>query len=81
MQWFCFCKLKLDIAVGTNFISRDLCFYGGGDFICLAATESRRARRPNHSNLHPVRLAYQPPAGSTFLSEQISTSHQPPGER
>jgi hypothetical protein len=26
--------------------------------------------------LRPVRLAYQPPASSTFLSEQ--TSHQPP---
>jgi hypothetical protein len=45
------------------------------------------------SSLYPVRLAYQPPASSTFfseqtshqqsasstfLSEQISTSHQPP---
>jgi hypothetical protein len=26
--------------------------------------------------MHPVRLAYQPPANSTFLSEQ--TSHQQP---
>jgi hypothetical protein len=46
--------------------------------------------------LRPVRLAYQPPASSTFLSEQIrhhqptnntflseqiSTSHQPPAKR
>jgi hypothetical protein len=46
--------------------------------------------------LHPVRLAYQPPANSTFLSEQTShqqpvsstflseqtsTSHQPPAKR
>jgi hypothetical protein len=46
--------------------------------------------------LQPVRLAYQPPASSTFLSEQIShkqtasstflsqqisTSHQPPAKR
>jgi hypothetical protein len=45
---------------------------------------------------HPVRLAYQPPASSTFLSEQTShqqpanstflseqtsTSHQQPAER
>jgi hypothetical protein len=45
------------------------------------------------ANPHPVRLAYQPPASSTFLSEQTShqqsasitllseqtsTSHQPP---
>jgi hypothetical protein len=45
---------------------------------------------------HPVRLAYQPPASSiflseqtshqqpassTFLSEQINTSHQPPAKR
>jgi hypothetical protein len=48
------------------------------------------------SNLRPVRLAYQPPASSnflseqtrhqqpasiTFLSQQISTSHQPPAKR
>jgi hypothetical protein len=48
------------------------------------------------SDLRPVRLAYQPPASSTFLSEQtshqqpasstvlseqISTSHQPPAKR
>jgi hypothetical protein len=47
-------------------------------------------------NLRPVHLAYQPPASSTFLSEQIShqqpanstflseqtnTSHQPPAKR
>jgi hypothetical protein len=47
-------------------------------------------------NRRPVRLAYQPPASSTFLSErtshqqpassiflseQISTSHQPPAKR
>jgi hypothetical protein len=46
--------------------------------------------------MRPVRLAYQPPASSTFLSEQtshqqqasstflseqISTSHQPPAKR
>jgi hypothetical protein len=46
--------------------------------------------------MHPVRLAYQlpvsssflseqishqQPASSTFLSEQISTSHQPPAKR
>jgi hypothetical protein len=48
------------------------------------------------ANTRPVRLAYQPPASSTFLSEQISyqqpanstflseqtsTSHQPPAKR
>jgi hypothetical protein len=48
------------------------------------------------NDLHPVRLAYQPPASSTFLSEQIShqqpasstflseqisTNHQPPAKR
>jgi hypothetical protein len=47
-------------------------------------------------HLNPVRLAYQPPvrstflseqtshqqsASSTFLSEQISTHHQPPAKR
>jgi hypothetical protein len=46
--------------------------------------------------MRPVRLAYQPPASSTFLSEQInhqqpanntflseqiSTSHKPPAKR
>jgi hypothetical protein len=50
----------------------------------------------NAKYLRPVRLAYQPPANSTFLSEQTShhqpanstflseqtsTSHQPPAER
>jgi hypothetical protein len=54
----------------------------------------RGDRSFDHS--HPVRLAYQPPASSTFLSEQIShqqptsgtflseqtsTSHQPPVKR
>jgi hypothetical protein len=49
-----------------------------------------------HRDFDPVRLAYQPPASSTFLSEQIShqqpasstflseqisTSHQPPAKR
>jgi hypothetical protein len=48
-----------------------------------------------HNIKRPVRLAYQPPASSTFLSEQtshqqsatstflseqISTSHQPPAK-
>jgi hypothetical protein len=28
-----------------------------------------------------VHLAYQPPDSSTFLSEQTSTSHQPPAKR
>jgi hypothetical protein len=52
-------------------------------------------RRPQ-STLTTIRLAYQPPASSTFLSEQtqppatsqqyfslrtISTSHQPPAKR
>jgi hypothetical protein len=52
--------------------------------------------RAGIKDLHPVRLAYQPPASSTFLSEQIShqqpasstflseqisTSHQPPAKR
>jgi hypothetical protein len=47
-------------------------------------------------NIQPVRLAYQPPVSSTFLSqqishqqpgsstfisEQISTNHQPPAKR
>jgi hypothetical protein len=50
----------------------------------------------SNSQLQPVRLAYQPPASSTFFSEQIShqqpasstfsseqtsTSHQPPAKR
>jgi hypothetical protein len=44
---------------------------------------------PYHSQLPPgppylslpVRMAYQPPASSTFLSQQTSTSHQPPANR
>jgi hypothetical protein len=50
----------------------------------------------NFLNIRPVRLAYQPPgsstflseqtsqqqqANNTFLSEQISTGHQPPAKR
>jgi hypothetical protein len=50
---------------------------------------------PIETGLRPVHLAYQPPASSTFLSEQIShqqpanstflseqtsTSHQPPAK-
>jgi hypothetical protein len=50
----------------------------------------------NYTTTRPVRLAYQPPASSTFLSqqtshqqpasttllsEQTSTSHQPPANR
>jgi hypothetical protein len=50
----------------------------------------------NTKMMQPVRLAYQPPANSTFLSEQTShqqpasstllseqtsTSHQPPAKR
>jgi hypothetical protein len=53
-------------------------------------------RHEIRGNQRPVRLAYQPPAtstflseqinhqqsgSSTFLSEQISTSHQPPAKR
>jgi hypothetical protein len=48
-----------------------------------------RAYMPNTfllSNIHPIRLAYQPPANNTFLSEQTSqqyfslrtNQHQPP---
>jgi hypothetical protein len=61
---------------------------------CPAA--ANRQRRPDRSPFGPVRLAYQPPANSTFLleqtshqqpasstllSEQTSTSHQPPANR
>jgi hypothetical protein len=56
-------------------------------------TETKNLYSPS---LQPVRLAYQPPASSTFLSEQTShqqpasstflseqtgTSHQPPVKR
>jgi hypothetical protein len=62
----------------------------------LCARQQRRSRDHEFmmlSDFCPVRLAYQPPASSTFfseqtshqqpasstfLSEQISTSHQPP---
>jgi hypothetical protein len=56
----------------------------------------QESRRPKHQLPDSVRLAYQPPANSTFLSEQTShqqpasstflseqtsTSHQPPAKR
>jgi hypothetical protein len=64
----------------------------------LLDTKQRRqyARSPSTPAKRHVRLAYQPPANSTFLSEQtshqqlasrtflseqISTSHQPPANR
>jgi hypothetical protein len=39
----------------------------------------RLVRQQGRWQTHPVRLAYQPPANSTFLSEQIS--HQQPASR
>jgi hypothetical protein len=63
--------------------------------IILLITLARSIKKP-YSTFHPVRLAYQPPASSTFvseqtshqqpasstfLSEQTSTSHQPPAKR
>jgi hypothetical protein len=67
--------------------------------IVLASTASTHNTTTNvytPAAMHPVRLAYQlpvsssflseqishqQPASSTFLSEQISTSHQPPAKR
>jgi hypothetical protein len=61
-----------------------------------ARGQKKRARAGGRENKRPVRLAYQPPANSTFLSEQTShqqpasstllseqtsTSHQPPANR
>jgi hypothetical protein len=58
--------------------------------------EGRRRQAVEGMDAQPVRLAYQPPANSTFLSqqtshqqsasstflsEQTSTSHQPPAKR
>jgi hypothetical protein len=53
---------------------------------CVLKTVSQ-SKTFSNTNMHPVRLAYQPPASSTFsnqqpasstlLSEQTSTSHQP----
>jgi hypothetical protein len=40
-----------------------------------------KKKKVDYKNIRPVRLAYQPPTSSTFLSEQISTSHQPPAKR
>jgi hypothetical protein len=55
-----------------------------------------KKKKVDYKNIRPVRLAHQPPASSTFLSEQtshqqpanstflseqISTSHQPPAKR
>jgi hypothetical protein len=62
----------------------------------MRALASLSAMALSASCVRPVRLAYQPPANSTFLSqqishqqpasstflsEQISTSHQPPAKR
>jgi hypothetical protein len=58
--------------------------------------DSQAQRYPEDADVRPVRLAYQPPANNTFLSQQIShqqpangtflseqtsTSHQPPAKR
>jgi multisubunit Na+/H+ antiporter MnhE subunit len=67
------------------------------EFTAAATTRFLREIIAANTELsRPVRLAYQPPASSTFLSEQtshqqpanstflseqISTSHQPPAER
>jgi hypothetical protein len=66
----------------------------GGGCSCRTLVVARNGREP--ANRSPVRLAYQPPASSTFLSqqtshqqpanstllsEQTSTSHQPPATR
>jgi hypothetical protein len=63
---------------------------------CLMHTLFIAYRRVSLTNIRRVRLAYQPPANSTFLSkqtshqqpgsstfllEQTSTSHQPPAKR
>jgi hypothetical protein len=60
------------------------------------AANKRNVNTPTDELKDPIRLAYQPPASSaflseqishqqpassTFLSEQISTSHQPPAKR
>jgi hypothetical protein len=50
----------------------------GGNILnqCLEVDDRRPQDLGNEENLRPIRLAYQPPANSTFLSEQIS--HQQP---
>jgi hypothetical protein len=60
---------------------------GGTALCCLALWCVHGGGKPLPCRRHPVRLAYQPPTSSTFLSEQtsyqtflseqISTSHQP----
>jgi hypothetical protein len=70
-------------------------------FVCLFPLSllfltKRKASDYSKKKNRPVRLAYQPPANSiflseqishqqpassTFLSKQISTSHQPPAKR
>jgi hypothetical protein len=41
--------------------------------LCSKIAMPMRASRPKKS-MHPVRLAYQPPANSIFLSEQTNTT-------
>jgi hypothetical protein len=77
--------LKLDFAKAFDSV----------DWDCLTDVMVKRGFPQLGAN-QPVRLAYQPPASSTFLSQQIShqqpasstfpseqtsTSHQPPAKR
>jgi hypothetical protein len=69
---------------------------GGSWWWCGEEAGGGGAAGKGPAGCHPVRLAYQPPANSTFLSqqtshqqpanrtflsEQTSTSHQPPAKR
>jgi hypothetical protein len=65
-------------------------------FVAFGVSDRVGTAAERRADARPVRLAYQPPASSTFLSEQIShqqpanstflseqtsTSHQPPAKR
>jgi hypothetical protein len=79
----------------SSFLKHQLSFRLGGRNLFSFVVIYLRTRN-HHWHIGTVRLAYQPPANSTFLSkqtsnqqpanstflsEQISTSHQPPAKR
>jgi hypothetical protein len=51
-------------------VASGITLVGMGQYVAVPVIHPRRRRR--HNNFHRVRLAYQPPSSSTFLSEQIS---------
>jgi hypothetical protein len=53
-------------------VASGITLVGMGQYVAVPVIHPRRRRRRRHNNFHHVRLAYQSPSSSTFLSEQIS---------